>query len=329
MTIERDPTGDTGLDLTSAVDDISRDLGFGEEADETPELDLDADEAPLDDEEVAPEATETTVETPVAREMPKSWSKDKAALWARLDDEAKDYYTTREKQFLDGLEQYKGDAGFARELKEVITPYRAYLTAQGLTEKQVVQNLLNAQYRLTNGTPEERRAAYDQLGRQMGLVAAQQADAGKPTLDPALQNLQKQVESLQSVITAGQQAEFARAQAEADREIDAFSSDPANAYFSEVGQDMIPLVKSGLTLKDAYDKAVWANPVTRQKELDRIQTEAAARLKEKAKTEGAAARRASSTNVRDAQSRKAPTEPKGSIEDTLRDTLSSIKNRAH
>lgn len=92
---------------------------------------------------------------------------------------------------------------------------------------------------------------------------------------------------------------------------------------------MVPYVKSGMPMKDAYDKAVWANPVTRQKELNRLQTEAAGKLKETAKAEGQAARKATSSNVRAVETRKAPTEPKGKMFDDLPAMLEAIKKRSH
>lgn len=316
-----------GLDMNAAVEDISSHLGFEiGESDTDTEIDVEVD-APALTEEVpdAAAAPDKTEVQPVKRDPPKSWSKDKHALWERLDDEGKDYYTQREKQFLDGLDQYKGDAAYAKELRDVTAPYKAFLTSQGATEKEAVGMLLNAHYRLSSGTMEERQAAYQQIGVELGLVQG----SAPPLVDPALKQLRDELNGIKSTLTAAQQAEQSARAAKANTEIEAFASDPANAHFNDVGQDMVRFVKEGMSLKDAYDKAVWANPVTRQKELDRIQTEAAAKLKEKAKTEGNAARRASSTNVRGVESRKAPTEPKGNMDQTMRDTLKSIKERAH
>ena len=35
----------------------------------------------------------------------------------------------------------------------------------------------------------------------------------------------------------------------------------AHPYFDEVADDIIALLKTGASLQEAYDKAVWANPV--------------------------------------------------------------------
>jgi hypothetical protein len=137
------------------------------------------------------------------------------------------------------------------------------------------------------------------------------------------------VNRVESAESARRQAAEQAIRTDADREIETFRADASHPYFDEVNQDMVVLINGGHNLKDAYEKAVWANPITRQKELTRIQTESAAQLKEKAKVEANAARQAASTNIRGTDSRKAPTEPLGSMDDTMRDTLKRIKERAH
>jgi hypothetical protein len=309
---------DTGFDLDSSVATIASGLGL-----DIPEPE-DA-EAPASVEAPESEAPEQTAAAPAPRQPPKSWAKEKHELWSKLPADAQDYYELREKQMLDGIEQYKGDAGYAKQLRDVISPYKAVLASQGVSETEAVQYLLNAHYRLTQGTPEERAAAYRQIGVDLGL---EQADETAP-LDPALKQLQQELHQVKSTLTAQQQAEYNKHKAQADAETNTFASDPANLYFNEVAQDMLPFVKAGASLKDAYDKAVWANPITREKEIARRQTDDAAKLKERTKNEAETARKAMNTNVRGAQTQKAPTDPKGSMEDTMRDTLKKIKDRAH
>jgi hypothetical protein len=53
---------------------------------------------------------------------------------------------------------------------------------------------------------------------------------------------------------------------------------------------MVPFVKQGIALKDAYEKAVWANPVTRQKEQAKDAEKRRLNCEEKAKKEADAAR---------------------------------------
>lgn len=318
---------DSGFDIGSAMDIVASAMVS---KDETPAPES---EVPESTEPEVSDSVETPVETPQVRQPPKSWAKDKHEIWNKLAPEAQDYYEQREKQMLDGLEQYKGDATYARQLREVVTPYKAMLEGMGVSETDAVKYLLNAQYQLTHGTEQQRRAAYERIGAELGFIT-QQAQQGQPEqqqaqADPVVRQLQEKLNRIESDLTARQRQEHAQVKAKADSEVQAFASDPANLYFGEVAQDMVPFIQQGLALKDAYDRAVWANPATRAKEQVRLQTEATAKLKEKAKPEVEAARRAASTNVRGAESQREPTEPVGSMEDTMRQVLANRKRRVN
>lgn len=80
-----------------------------------------------------------------------------------------------------------------------------------------------------------------------------------------------------------------------------------------MADDIVALIKAGKPLQEAYEKAVWANPVTRQKEIDRINKENVSKLREKAKQEAEAAKKATGSNVRTRDTTKSPTEPKGKL----------------
>jgi hypothetical protein len=75
--------------------------------------------------------------------------------------------------------------------------------------------------------------------------------------------------------------------------LETFSNDPKNEFYLDVRMDMATLLESGRAkdLKDAYDKAVWANPETRQVMLERQAVE----LSKKVSKRAAAAREASSS----------------------------------
>jgi hypothetical protein len=322
-----------GFDIDSGVSEIATGLGLGGERERE-------DEAPLDDAADAPETNDAPVNTkqadttatpatdaPVPRAPPKSWAKEKHELWSKLPADAQDYYELREKQFLSGLDQYKGDAGYAKQVRDLVNPYMPLLRSQGITETDAIQYLFNAHYKLTQGSENDRRAAFDQLGRDLGFLQQQQSAQGE--VNPALQAVQSELAKIKSTLSAEQQAKFTAAKRQADSEVQAFASDASRPHFNEVAQDMVGFINAGLDLAQAYDKAVWANPVTRQKEIARLQTEEQAKLKEQAQASTAEARRATSVNVRGQETRKAPTEPKGSMDDTMRATLRKIRERTH
>lgn len=278
----------------------------------------------------AQSVAKTTVQ-PVAdedAEAPKSWPKEMHQHWTTVPKEVRQYWRTREKQMLDGLEQYKGDATAHREFREILNPYMPAFTAQNIDPKVVVKNLLGAHWRLTQGTPESRKAAYEQLGRDLQLVAT---DPNATPPDPRFTALEQQIHNITNTLTAQQQAVVNEYREKSAKEVDAFASDTkAHPYFDEVADDLAMLLQADrkLSLQDAYDKAVWANPVTRQKELNRVQTDAAEKATERRRLDALPKKKAASANLNGRDSNKAPTEPVGSMDDTIRETLHKIQGRA-
>lgn len=323
--MEPESTADSGFDIGAAMDTVASTMVSPPET-EKPEPVEDAPE--VSDTEESPVEPEAAAE-PQVRPPPKSWAKDKHEIWSKLPPDAQEYYEQREKQMLDGLDQYKAEATYAKQLREIVTPYKAMLDSMGVSDTDAVKYLLNAQYQLTNGTESQRKAAYERIGAELGFITQHATQQAQTPVDPAVKQLQDKLNRIESELTAKQQAELREAQAKANSEVETFASDPANPYFGEVAQDMVQFINSGLSMKDAYDRAVWANPGTRAKEQARLQTEAAAKLKEKAKPEADAARRATSTNVRGAESRREPTEPIGSMEDTMKQVLENRRRRVN
>lgn len=331
------PTEDTevGFDLDAGVSEMASSMGLGggredddepEHVEETPagEVETPAPDATLNGSAPAPPAT------PTVREPPKSWIKDQHERWAKIDPETQAYIELREKQFLDGIEQYKGDAGYGKAIRDVMQPYQQVIQESGLDAPRAVQYLLNAHMQLTKGTPEQRLAAYRKLGANLGFDKQEPGGAQANQLPPELQKLTERLGSIESALTERERAEYQQHHERVSREVEQFASDvEKHPYFDECADDIALFIKAGHELQDAYDRAVMANPVTRAKELARIQTETEAKLRGKAEQDVAAARRTAGGNVRGVENPKAPTEPKGSMEDTMRDTLRKINARSH
>ena len=289
--------------------------------------------------EPAGQPVTTTAAEPAAQpaatdDMPKSWPKEKQPLWASLTPDAKQFYQQREKQFLDGLEQYKAGAQYAKQLQDVVAPFRPLLQQQGINEAAAFQYMLTAHANLSTGSADQRRDAFMQIGRDLGILGANDtpdsmAGAEQVQADPVVQELQARLNALESERDQATRARLQQAKVEADTAVEAFAADPANVYFNEVAKDMAVFVRQGVELKDAYDRAVWSNPVTRAKEQARLQTEAAAAAKRDAQQKLDKARAPAAANVRETQSRRTPTEPKGKFlsDESMSDTLRQIKAR--
>jgi len=301
--MDLDGTDDTGDD--SGADDVSHETGdAGTQAATTTEVD----------------------EYP----MPPSWKKEWEPDWKLTPKQARQRFMEREKQMLDGLEQYKGDAGYGRSLREVFNPYQDFLKQQGVDEAKAVQYLLNAHYRLSQGSPEEKASYWQQLAQSYGLAQQQQTDA--QPLPPQVQQALDRINRIEGTLTQQQQEQRAQRLVETQSKVNAFAEDPAHPHFDECAEDIGKLIKAGYDLESAYQTAIYANPVVRAKELARIQTEAAKALKEKAKQTAMAARKATSANVNPANSSRTPTEGKATMDDMdniLRETAAEIRAKTH
>jgi hypothetical protein len=251
---------------------------------------------------------------------PKSWKQDMHPYWAKMPKEAQQYYNEREQQMLTGMQQFK-------QIQSVIAPFEPQLSQRGITAYDWIRGLANAEVMLTSGTDEQRRAAYKQLGDQLGFTQSDQ-NGSQPQVDPVIKQLQERQEAIERGLKAQHEAVIHEARTKVQSEIEAFAADKAHPYFDEVADEIATFVRSGLSLQDAYDRAVWANPSTRAKEQARTLTEHEAKLKENARLTALPKRKATSVNVRSADRSTAPTEPVGSMEDTIKAKLREIRTRA-
>lgn len=334
--------GDGGLDLSAAGESISADLfgsstGGDDNGSGTDDVNLD-DGAGTGDGTGATDPAATG--TPAAKEgdpaataaaastlqPPKTWRPEAAAKFATLPPEVQQEVLKREEDIFKGLESYKADASIGKALKGVVQPYMHIFRAQGVDPMQQVSGLMRAHVALATGTPEQKQQFFQHLAKEYGVDLGGEA----PYIDPQVAGLQKQLADLQSRLNGREQQEAEQARSKLQAEIDAFASDPAHQYFDEVANDIAGLLRSGAAkgLKDAYDKAIWANPITRAKEQARLTAEAEAKAKAEAAERAKQARKATGANVKSSAKAASGTAPLGSIDDTLNAALATIKSRA-
>ncbi len=306
------------LDIDNAAADIASDLGFSSD---------DSVQNEVQEEHVATEATNATEVVEQAdpyREPPKSWKKEWHEKWNTVAPDVREIFYTREKQMLDGIDQYKSGYEIGSKLSPVFDQHRDFLKSQGVDEVQAVQYLLSAQQRLMTGTPEQKREMIMNLARGVGVEltqAQQEAAAGNPEITAVMEKVQ----GLESVLRSQYEAQAKQVRDRVSTEVEAFASQPEHEFFNDVAVEITQFINAGLDLQTAYDRAVWANPVTRQKQIEKAQTEHYEKQKAKAKEEAEAALKAKAPNVRTRASNKAPTEPLGSWDDTMKETLAKVK----
>lgn len=319
------------FDVNSMVDSVadSMNLNGGEdEKDDINESEVETDEvleneevatdeAPSDENEVSDEVEE---ETQTVREAPKSWAKEQHEVWKTLPPAAQDYIEHREKQMLDGIEEYKEYAHYGRELNNVISPYTPMFEQAGVDIKTGVQYLLNAQYTLQVGTPQQKEMELRRIAQQYGINLGGNAGVSDESLDPRLEQMQNTINQLQNAMRTSQQNTLTEVRAKTQQQVNDFANDGSHPYFDELADEIAIQIKAGKGLQDAYDTAVFANPVTRAKEIARIQAENNAKLREKKQLEAQKALKATSANVRTIDTTRTPTEKKGKLFSSEYDT---------
>ncbi len=258
---------------------------------------------------------------------PKSWPKDMHPHWGKVPQEVRTYYEGREKQLLDGAKQFEADIQLGQSIQKVLRPFEAAIRNSGSDAPRAVASLLNAHARLTTGTMESRQAAYAELGRNLNLTAsAPQADPATP-IDPRIQTLEQRLQSMEEERQAQKQADEQARYEKASADVAAFAADPAHPYFDEVHDELMAFLAKGHSLQDAYDKAVRANAVTYEKQMQaRILTETEKALERK-RLDALPKQKARGVNVNGRETQRTPTEPAGTMEDTLRSTFRDIKSR--
>ena len=309
------------FDIDAGVDAIASDMGWSnDDLDQDLSTDEEGEEDGLQEQET--ETTEEVTPEVTAKAPPASWAKEQHEHWSKMTPEAQAYVELREKQMLDGIEQYKANHAYAQELQRTVEPFRDMLQEFGVNEQQALANSLTWNRALTSGTIEQRQQSFIKLGTDLGLIPAE----GQPQIDPRTQELQQRLDRIERQEHQRAQQDYQQRLSKVSAEVEAFANDPEHTYFEEVADDVIMLLKGGLELKDAYEKAVWANPITRAKEQAKlVESETKARL-EKKTAEAKAAQKAKSGNLKSVNSSRESNGPAtGSWDDTMAETLARLR----
>lgn len=323
------------LDTSSALADISSEL-FGTAAKEE-----EGGKATEGTEQAAPgEAKPVDAAAPSQEEnaaavqevgAPQTWSKEAIAEWATIPERAKQEILKREEDMFRGLEEYKGRAEVGDAYTKVAEPYKPIMDKLGLNPVDLFHSFAGNHYILSFGTQEQKLALAANLlnSYQIDIIDLATHLGNMPAFDPQKQQLEIQNQQLQRQLQQRQQQDFSAARSNIQAQIAAFAGDPKNIYFNELSDDIAKLIESGVcnTLAEAYDKAVYANPVTRQKELDRLTAERKAA--EEAEANARREKNAASTaaDVRTRPNSRDGTVPLGSMDETMEETLAAIRAR--
>ena len=324
------------FDIDAGVESIATDLGFISNEEDDIEEDSVTDDTQEGDDGLQEQRQKTTetkdVEQPekeeeqeqpvTAKAPPQSWAKDKHEIWNALPAEAQDYYELREKQMLDGIEQYKSGYKYGEALSKAIDPYRDEIARNGVDEIQAINNLFGHHRALTQGPLESRQEAFVRLGQSIGIIPMDE----NQRIDPRTDELQHRINRIEQQEAQRLQEIEQQHYKSIEKQVLDFAQDPEHIYFDDVADDIAILLQSGIELQEAYDRAVWANPITREDKLLTIAEEKAQAILNKKKEEALKAKKATSTNVRNIKTNTQSSEPLGSWDDTMYEVLERLKN---
>ena len=236
---------------------------------------------------------------------PQSWSAEKRAVWDTLAPDAKEYIAQREGEAHKAISKLGQFAKGVEPIVETLNTYKDVFESKGLSYQDGMKSLLDAQ-RMLDRDPV---AGIEAIAKAYGVDLGQSLSGQR---DPAISQLQSQVEQLtaqlrtaQSESQQRQQAENQSKQSSIEKVISDFSKDKPD--FSELEADIVanvrllhetnPELSHAERLQMAYERAQWANPKSRQAQIDRRSQEQESKRLEDAKRHAEHAGRARAINV--------------------------------
>lgn len=201
-----------------------------------------------------------------AKRPPSSWKKEAAAEFDKLPAHVQDEVLRRETDFHKGIEGFKQYADLGRSMERAFQPYMQTIQQLGVSPDQAVGALLRADAMLRNPDQAQRAQYFSQLAQQYGIDLGQAAQM--PQRDPYTMQLESRLEQIQAEQQSFQQSQQEQQRQSLNSELQAFAA--TAEHFEAVKEDMAALLQAGRAtdLKDAYDKAVYANPQTRHTLLE-------------------------------------------------------------
>ena len=288
------------------------------------------DEAPAVEGEPAPDApaVEAKPEPAPVVDAPRAWTAEQKALWAKIPPEAQPVIAQREAE----LHEIKTAAGrMAAEIKPVRDAFQQhadYLNQIGQRPEQWLNNALALSRQLDAGNaPQVIKHLADRYGVDLGQIY----DPLAPPPDQRVLELERKLEALEYQRQSDLQGRAASQEAAQLSEFDRIANEfkTANPDATEIEDDIVaeinairqqqPNLDPAALLKQAYERAAWANEKTRSKRLEaqvaeRVKAQEEARVSA-AKEAAAKARSAASVNVAGSA---APSDDGGDLDTLLR-----------
>lgn len=245
----------------------------GEQVEQTPADSAVEKTPPAQESEAKPEENSTEVQ---ATGAPSTWTKEALAEWAAIPPRAQQEILKREEDALRGITQYKSRAEVGDRYESVVAPYKPVLDAAQIDPVQLFQSFAANHYLLSRGSEDQKLELAANMIQGYGIDFAKLVDfVGTRIIepvDPKIAELESRLAKFESAETQRQTQEAEASQTALLTEVDNFVKDPNHPFAAELLDDMTAIFSAKLanTLEEAYEKAVYANPTTRAKEIARL-----------------------------------------------------------
>lgn len=207
--------------------------------------------------EVSEETEEEPQEQPQVRSRPSSWKKDYEEDWGKIDPRVQEYILQREADFAKGVSTYKNQWDTAAPIMDAIGQFAPILQQNNVDPAQWITNLGTAHQTLVYGSPEQKLQMFAQLANDYGVNLS--ALTGEQGYDPQFSTLASELSQIKNQWQQFQQMQEKQEQTMLQSEIEEFKQ--GKPYFEDVRETMAGLLQSGVAndLQDAYDKAIRLN----------------------------------------------------------------------
>jgi len=319
--------GDVKADAGQAPSEDGRARGpdgkFIPKTEAAPEKVAAAQETPSTD---AAKASEVAAQT-ATNAPPAGWTAAEKAEWSKLSPVAQAAVSRREAEIARGGQQWSEEK---RRYEAVLSPVAEAARRNGMNTEQGLQALLNAQSFLERDAPAAIKWLAQSHGVNLATLAGQPdevSSAQAPDIEAIVrQAVQRSVAPIVAPIQQRWQQEEQRQQEMTTQMVVSFAASEGHEHFGSVEQDIMdlipPLKERNPTwtpqqvLQEAYDRAVFANPATRQTILTARETAA----EEKRRTEAAqraTKARGAAVSVTGSPQGSAGQEPAASLRDEI------------
>lgn len=230
-----------------------------------------ADKTPAENEQVAATKTDGEAETSAVRPPP-GWSPKSKVDFDALPDHVKADIAKREQEVNQGfakLAEYKPIERFAEQAKRSGTTLEQalhnYTSMEGALRSDRVAGLVALANNIGVHPVQWAREVLSRYGDAPTQGAAGNGPTANQTAAGDLSPVMAKISQLETYIGQQEQQRQSLERQRIESEIQAFSSNPEHRFFDNVRPQMAQLMSAGVAkdLKDAYERACWADPEIR------------------------------------------------------------------